>query len=58
MPDDLTKRRPQDASKINIHEPYEINWWCGEFKCTKAQLEAAVKAVGVSAKAVKAHLGK
>jgi hypothetical protein len=58
MSDDLTKRRPQDASKINIHEPYEVNWWCDELGCSKEQLERAVKAVGVSAAAVKKYLGK
>ena len=58
MSDDLTKRRPQDSSKINIHEPWEVNWWCAEFNCTKAQLIAAVNAVGVSAAAVRKHLGK
>ncbi len=58
MSDDLTKRRPQDASKINIHEPYEVNWWCHEFGVTKDKLIAAVKAAGVSADAVKKHLGK
>jgi hypothetical protein len=58
MSDDLTKRRPQDSSKVNIHEPWEVNWWCAEFKCTKDQLIAAVKAVGVSAAAVRKHLSK
>lgn len=58
MSDDLTKRRPQDASRINVHEPWEVNWWTDKFGVTKAQLEAAVKAVGTSAAAVAKHLGK
>lgn len=58
MPDDKTKRRPQDAARINIHEPYEVNWWCHELGVTEAQLRAAVAAVGVSADAVRRHLGK
>jgi hypothetical protein len=58
MSDDLTKRRPQDSSKVNVHEPWEVNWWCDELKCTKAQLVAAVNAVGVSAAAVRRYLGK
>lgn len=58
MSDDLTKRRPQDASRINVHESWEVNWWTDKFKVTKAQLEAAVKAVGTSAAAVAKHLGK
>ncbi len=58
MSDDLTKKRPQDASKINIHEPYELNWWAHDLGVAKQQIIDAVKAVGVSAAAVKKHLGK
>ena len=58
MSDDLTKTRPQDASRINMHEPYEVNWWTHKFGVTKAQLQAAVTAAGTSAAAVAKHLGK
>lgn len=58
MSDDKTKKKPQDASKISLEEPYEVNWWCGKFNCTKEQLTAAVKAVGHSAKAVEKYLSK
>jgi hypothetical protein len=58
MPDDKTKKKPQDASRINIHEPYEVNWWTDSLGCTKVQLEATVKAVGTSAAKVKEHLKK
>ena len=58
MSDDLSKRRPQDSSKVNVNESWEVRWWCSEFKCTEAQLRAAVKAVGVSASAVRKYLGK
>jgi hypothetical protein len=57
MSDDLNKRRPQDSSRVNIHEPWEVNWWCHELNCTKEKLAAAVKAVGTSAAAVRKHLG-
>jgi hypothetical protein len=56
MTDDLNKKGPQDASKVNIHETWEVTYWCKKFNCTKAQLEAAVRAVGTSAAAVKKHL--
>ncbi|MBA3831812.1 MAG: DUF3606 domain-containing protein [Chthoniobacterales bacterium] len=56
MSDDLTKRRPQDASKVNIHEPYEVRWWCHEFGCTEQELRNAVNKVGVSADAVRRYL--
>ena len=58
MADDLKKKFPQDASKINIHEPWEVDYWCRALGVTKDQLVAAVKAVGVSATAVRQHLGK
>ncbi|MCW3109108.1 MAG: hypothetical protein JWQ09_3614 [Segetibacter sp.] len=58
MSDDLTKRRPQDSSRINVNELWEVNWWCSEFNCTKSQLVAAVKAVGVSAAAVRKYLAR
>jgi hypothetical protein len=56
MPDDLTKRRPQDASRVNIHEPWEVRWWCSEFGCTEQQLRNAVAQVGTSADAVRRYL--
>lgn len=58
MSDDLSKKRPQDASKINIHEPWELAYWCNALGVTKEQLIAAVHAVGVSVSAVRRHLGK
>lgn len=58
MSDNLNKTRPWDASRINIHQDYEVNWWCDQFKVTKSQLIAAVNKVGTSASAVKEYLGK
>ena len=58
MSDDLSKRRPQDASKISLTEKWEVEYWCKKFGCTEAQLRAAVKAVGNGAAAVQKHLGK
>jgi hypothetical protein len=56
MSDDLTKRRPQVASKVNIHEPYEVAYWKQKFGCTHAQLINTVHAVGVGAHAVENYL--
>ena len=58
MSDDKTKRRPQDAARISMLEPYEVNWWTDKFDVSRAQLQAAVNAVGHSAAAVARHLGK
>ena len=56
MTDNLKKRRPQDARRINIREPWEVKWWCDELNVSRAQLEAAVQAVGTSVGAVRRHL--
>jgi hypothetical protein len=56
MPDDKTKTSPQDASRINIHEKYEVEYWSKKFKVTPEQLKAAVAKVGFSAKAVETEL--
>jgi hypothetical protein len=58
MADDLSKRRPQDSSKISLTESWEVRWWCSAFGCNEAQLRAAVGAVGHSAAAVRNYLGK
>lgn len=56
MSDDLSKKRPQDASKVNVNEQWEVQYWCKEFNCTPEQLKKAVDAVGVSAEKVRQHL--
>jgi Protein of unknown function (DUF3606) len=58
MPDDKSKRGPADATRVNIHENYEVEYWTKKFGCTKAKLVAAVKAKGVMAVDVKAWLEK
>lgn len=58
MSDDKTSRGPADASRINVHEDYELRYWSQKFGVTSEQLRAAVKAVGVMAKDVEAELKK
>lgn len=56
MPDDLTKRRPMDAERININQAYEVEKWCHKFKCTPQELKDAVKKAGPMAKDVEKEL--
>jgi hypothetical protein len=58
MSDDKNKVGSPDSKTINIHEPYEVTYWCEKFGCTKQQLLDAVAAVGKSVDAVRRHLGK
>jgi hypothetical protein len=56
MADDLTNRGAQDRARINVNEEHEMRYWREKFGVTADQLKAAVKAVGVEAKAVEQHL--
>ncbi|MFL6650273.1 MAG: DUF3606 domain-containing protein, partial [Sulfurifustaceae bacterium] len=31
MADDLKIKQPQDPTKINVHESWEVNYWCKKF---------------------------
>ena len=58
MADDKSKKRPQDASKVNVNEPYEMEYWKNKFGCTPQQLRDAVKKVGTGAAAIEKELKK
>lgn len=58
MTDDLTKRGPADRSKINVHEPWELEYWTKALGVSADALRKAVTAVGPGAAAVRKHLGK
>ena len=48
MSDNLNKRGPQDASKINVNEEWELRYWTQKFGVTEEELKAAVKKAGVN----------
>lgn len=58
MPDDLNKRGQQDRSRINMHEEHEVRYWTDALGVTRDELQRAVDQVGVSASAVRQHLGR
>lgn len=58
MPDDKTKRHPQDGKRIDISDPSEIWNWSNSLDVTEKELVDAVEEVGDSADAVKKHLNK
>ncbi len=58
MGDNLNIRGPQDPTKINIHETWEVEYWTKKWGITKQQLLDAVRAVGVLTKDVARYLGK
>jgi Protein of unknown function (DUF3606) len=56
MSDDKTKRGPQDRSRINVHEKYELDYWSKKFRVTPDELRDAVKRVGFSLEAIEREL--
>lgn len=58
MADNLKDRGPQDRSRINVNESWELQYWTKELGVTEEQLRSAVKTAGTSADAVRKHLGK
>jgi hypothetical protein len=53
MPDNLQDRGPQDRSRINVNEDWELRYWTKELGVTEQQLRDAVRRVGPSAEAVR-----
>ena len=58
MPDDKSVSGPADAAKINVNQEHEVKYWSKTLNTTADGLRAAVKAVGIMAKDVRAHLAK
>jgi len=56
MADNLSNRGPQDRSRINLGEPYEVQYWADKFGVSKERLSEAVRKVGSSAHAVETEL--
>jgi hypothetical protein len=55
MSDNLNDRGPQDASKVNVNEDWEVAYWTRKFGVTADQLKQAVKQVGTSADKLGQH---
>jgi hypothetical protein len=49
---------PHDPSRINLDDDHDVVYWSSHFGCTRAQLRAAVEAVGDSEEPVGAQLLK
>ena len=56
MSDDTQLRGPQDRTRININEDYEVRYWTDRFGVSKEALGTAVIQVGPSVAAVEKYL--
>ena len=58
MVDKLDPRHPSDLTRINVDEPWELEYWSKKLSFTQDKLREAVKTAGVSVEAVKKYLSK
>lgn len=58
MTDDKSKTGKPDRDRINRNETYEVEYWTKELGVSKAQLLAAIDAVGPMVTDVRRKLGK
>jgi hypothetical protein len=56
MADDLNERGPQDRSRINLHEDWEVRYWTKALGVSRERLEQLVREHGNSAEAVRKAL--
>jgi hypothetical protein len=56
MPDDKSKKGPQDRNRISLSEDHEVRYWSKKFGVTPERLRAAVQKVGSSPAAVEQEL--
>jgi hypothetical protein len=58
MADNLQNAGPQDRSRINVHEEWELRYWTEELGVSKERLAELVKEVGPTVAAVRQRLTK
>ena len=58
MADDKSNRGPADRARINIHEPYELEYWSKELGVKPGRLRELVGKHGVMAADIRRAHGK
>jgi len=57
MADDKSKRDYHDRTRINMNEPYEVQYWTKKWKISVQQLSGAIRATGsTGVKTIEAYL--
>ncbi len=58
MTGSLSRRHPQDASRINVHEDWELRYWSDRWNVPRQQLMDTIKRVGLQVREVARALGR
>ena len=56
MSDDVRKRGPEDRSRINVNEPWELKYWSKTLGITPDRLKEVVQQVGTRTEDVEQYL--
>jgi hypothetical protein len=56
MSDDLNNRGPQDRSRINMTEKWEVQYWTRELGVSEDELRQIIQQTGNAVTAVRQHL--
>ncbi|RYD37276.1 MAG: DUF3606 domain-containing protein [Verrucomicrobiaceae bacterium] len=57
MSDNPQDRGPQDRSRINVKEDYEVRYWAKELGVTEEHLRQLVRDHGVPVEAIRSAIG-
>jgi hypothetical protein len=57
MADDKSKRKPQDSSRVNLAEDYEVRYWTNELGVSEPMLRQLVERLGPSVAKIRRQLG-
>lgn len=58
MSENSQDRVPEDLTRININESYELQYWSKKFGCTTDELWDVINTAGVMVKDVAEYLNK
>jgi hypothetical protein len=54
----VSRRHPQDSPRINMHEPWELQYWSDRWNVPRRQVVEAIRRVGNHVQDVAQALGK
>lgn len=54
----LGRRHPQDASRIDVHDDWQLRYWADRWQVSRQHLMDTIKRVGVRVSDVARALGK
>lgn len=57
MSDDLKRKCPEDPTKINVNQSWELKYWAEKLNVSEIRIKTAVSEIGIEVENVKKYLG-